>query len=303
MNDTKNGRQPLWYTRHQGALLGPYPSSGIRRFLLLGRLSLDDEVSGDGAAWVPLRSVAELVPREVREALERGDADALLPARLREDERTGHDRRDEAAVSGADRRRRKGERRRDETALETRHRAAREALQEQLRQPRRFPLVSLSVAGMLVVSAIGFGLIIGAPDGPAEPDCASSPGPGVVWRNCVFDTLELNGGDLRGSDISSAVLRSARFSGSDLSGTNLQYSDFTSADLSYSTLGQSLLKGARLTGADLSYSDLTGADLSFSDLRGANIGGATLQGARLDRAIWIDGRLCAPGSLGGCRSE
>ena len=60
------------------------------------------------------------------------------------------------------------------------------------------------------------------------------------------------------------------------------------------------LVGANLARADLAYADLRGADLSYSDLSGAVIGGALLTAARLDHAVWVDGRVCRPGSRGSC---
>jgi len=62
---------------------------------------------------------------------------------------------------------------------------------------------------------------------------------------------------------------------------------------------------ANLTGADLFGSNLTGADLSDADFTGASLYEANLTGAYLDDAIlngaiWIDGRVCAEGSIGTC---
>ncbi|RKZ89427.1 MAG: pentapeptide repeat-containing protein, partial [Gammaproteobacteria bacterium] len=49
-----------------------------------------------------------------------------------------------------------------------------------------------------------------------------------------------------------------------------------------------------------SYADLTNADLSYTDLTNANLGGSKLDNVRLGNAIWIDGQLCAPHSIGYC---
>ena len=51
---------------------------------------------------------------------------------------------------------------------------------------------------------------------------------------------------------------------------------------------------------NLSYSNLSDSDLSFANLRDAKLGGSDLQNAKLDKAIWIDGRICAAGSIGNC---
>ena len=61
------------------------------------------------------------------------------------------------------------------------------------------------------------------------------------------------------------------------------------------------LVGVTLRGSDLRYANLSKADLSYANLSGADIDGADFSGAVLDRAIWIDQRPCAPGSIGVCR--
>jgi hypothetical protein len=54
--------------------------------------------------------------------------------------------------------------------------------------------------------------------------------------------------------------------------------------------------GHLLVGADLRNADLTDANLA-----GANLAHARLEGANLSRAVWVDGRVCAEGSLGACK--
>ena len=71
------------------------------------------------------------------------------------------------------------------------------------------------------------------------------------------------------------------------------------------------LRGAVLPQADLWEANLTGANLSSADLSKANLGRAILTGADLadadltltvlGEATWIDGRICATGSVGECR--
>ena len=51
---------------------------------------------------------------------------------------------------------------------------------------------------------------------------------------------------------------------------------------------------------DLTNADLSNSDLSYANLKGSKLGGANLGGAKLDKAIWIDGSSCAPGSVGAC---
>ena len=54
MGERESGRRPFWYARHQGAVLGPYPSSGVRRFLLSSVVHLQD------------RNLRQVVDREPR---------------------------------------------------------------------------------------------------------------------------------------------------------------------------------------------------------------------------------------------
>jgi len=42
------------------------------------------------------------------------------------------------------------------------------------------------------------------------------------------------------------------------------------------------------------------SNLSNADLTGAKLKTAKLEGARLDHTIWLDGRVCAIGSVGKC---
>ena len=53
--------------------------------------------------------------------------------------------------------------------------------------------------------------------------------------------------------------------------------------------------------AKLFRADLRRADLSAADLSGAKLSEGRLFGAELSGAVWIDGRRCAPGSVGACR--
>jgi uncharacterized protein YjbI with pentapeptide repeats len=58
--------------------------------------------------------------------------------------------------------------------------------------------------------------------------------------------------------------------------------------------------GADLTGADLRRARLDAADLRGASLVGARIEATVFTNAILDGARWIDGRLCAQGSVGRC---
>jgi len=296
--DREEGKQRLWFTRRKGRAQGPFPSGSIRRFILLGRLSMEDEVKCDDRDWRRIAEVPEVLPPEIRDALKNGNVDELVPARMREDERSGKDRR-ATDQDLPDRRARSGERRKEEPDVVIRHRRTRSDLIENGRQ-RRFPLSGVLVMGMGVLLAMGSGLYLGTPPAIPDPECYRSPAPQVNWRNCILDGLQAESADLRDALLNNAILRGARFSGTRFNRADLKYANLTGADLSYADFRQAAMKGAGLRNADLSYSDLSQADLSFADLTGANLGGANLDQAQFAHAIWIDGRKCLPGSIGAC---
>lgn len=130
-----------------------------------------------------------------------------------------------------------------------------------------------------------------------------------------LDRANLQGIDLTGSSLNSTSARSARIRDADAVGTSWIRSDVSGVDFTDSRLSQiriieALASSAQFTGADLtkanlSRSDFTGADFSNAllrnvDLREAVVDGATLDGADLSNAFWIDGTICAEGSIGRC---
>lgn len=291
----------LWYTRKRGEVKGPFPVKMVRRFVLLGRLALEDEASQDGASWQPIAQLPALVPREVLEAHTEEGYQRLLAARMREDERTGDRRHGRGGAPEAERRRRQ-DRRGPEPEPIQEHRASRK---QRLEAP---PGGASNLAPGLGWTAILVAVLAGAlfvyrslPIVPERHiDCASAPAPGVQWSNCRLEGLGAPGVDLREADADNADLRGAELRGADLRQSNLAYTNLSTADLSYSDLRGARLVGAGLRRTDLSYTRLAGADLSYADLRGANLGGAELADVRLDKAIWLDGRVCAAGSVGRC---
>jgi hypothetical protein len=58
-----------------------------------------------------------------------------------------------------------------------------------------------------------------------------------------------------------------------------------------------------LSGADLSGSNLFQADLRQATLINAKITGANFKNALLSGAVWIDGKVCKPGSVGQCITQ
>lgn len=82
----------------------------------------------------------------------------------------------------------------------------------------------------------------------------------------------------------------AKLEGANLKGMNLSGADFRGADL----------EKANLENADLTNVNFKNADLEEVNLKGAKIQGAIFSGAELEFTTWVDGRVCAEGSVGGC---
>jgi uncharacterized protein YjbI with pentapeptide repeats len=79
------------------------------------------------------------------------------------------------------------------------------------------------------------------------------------------------------------------FERAELGDANLQGVDLKGSDLSYADLSNANLNGANLRGCDLSFADLSEANLQNADLRGAmlfsaNLRQANLQGTHLEKA-------------------
>lgn len=123
--------------------------------------------------------------------------------------------------------------------------------------------------------------------------------------SCDFRASDLNrllSGD---KNMFGAKLEGANLKCKDLSGINFKKADLDETDLSNSNLSHSNFHGAGLEEANLSNSNLSNAnfqdaDLEEANLKGANIKGTNFKDAELEFATWVDGRVCAEGSIGGC---
>lgn len=87
-----------WYARRDGVVRGPFTASDVTRYILLGRISLDDDVSEDRITWQNVKSVAAMLPPELRQLSSWEDYQRLIIARMQADERKSN-RRDAAAVA------------------------------------------------------------------------------------------------------------------------------------------------------------------------------------------------------------
>ncbi|MEW8507031.1 MAG: pentapeptide repeat-containing protein [Candidatus Thiodiazotropha sp.] len=170
-------------------------------------------------------------------------------------------------------------------------------------EEKRFPLAALVISLLIVGGLVLYSLWVGMPDAIETPACDTAPAPGVNWRNCLINDLDVGAASLAGANLNSAVLRRARLSATDLSNADLRYVNLSHADLRHAQLQGTALMGAKLQFADLRGADLNGADLRFADLTQSRIDDANLQNARLGSALWLDGRSCAAGSIGKCELD
>jgi hypothetical protein len=77
-----------WYARRNGTVRGPFTDEHIARYILLGRIRLNDELSRDRVRWQPTRDYPELFPEELLQLSSWEDYQKLVVARMRVDERT-----------------------------------------------------------------------------------------------------------------------------------------------------------------------------------------------------------------------
>ena len=290
----------VWYTRHAGEVSGPFPIGMVRRFILLGRLQGSDEVSPDKEYWRRIKDVPEVIPEEMRGVKTDEDRMRLQLAQMHEDDR-GLER------SPGDSKPYLGRRNPDECLSPEMEeviarREAREAIEGKKGRGKSVLLPTVFISTLLVL-LVGGGLYIYTrlPEREVKKlQCDAPAAPGVNWSHCKKEGVALTGKKLDGAILNSTEMQGANLRGSSFRNADLSYVILSTADLSYTDFQKAKLVGAGLRSADLSYARLSGADLSFADLRFANLGGASMEGAKLDNAIWVDGSICAEGSLGNC---
>lgn len=279
-----------WYIRKEGEVSGPFNGSVIINHLIVGRLSMADEVSADKQHWLPLEKQTALHPDSSH--------DDKIKRYL--DERTGLERRQLQQAPPEDARQRRGDRRAVEPDIEQERRDLRRRLMAQYRQRRErmfWPLlITFSFLLVLTMLAVLFPTKIPIP----LPNCSAPAGPAVNWNNCLKTEAQLNNLDMSNAKLRNSHLGNANMMNSQLQEADIAYANLRLANLSYSDLRGASLFGSNLSKADLSNANLNGADLAYADLSDAQLGGADLTGARLDNAIWLDGRICAEGSSGEC---
>jgi hypothetical protein len=78
---------PQWYTRRGGVIRGPFSAENITRYILLGRICLDDELSQDRITWTMASRFSEFLSPELASLSSWEDYQQLVVARMQADER------------------------------------------------------------------------------------------------------------------------------------------------------------------------------------------------------------------------
>lgn len=288
-----------WYFRKNGRVSGPFPHAQIEEYLVLGRLLRSDEISLDRETWVSIQGSGYFPEKASRAPTgEPGDEDAWRSERDQARHRWLDERLYAESEAAAERRRAQPEPE-PLQALRHDHQVTQQMI---LAERSQRPKLWVGLLVFLSLAAAAGGIWYGQGDGMVvvksalgPPDCNAS-GPGVNWTGCIKVAAQLQGAKLRHSKLVEAKLDEA----------DMRVADLSLADLSRASLRATNLEGAGLRAADFTGADLTGADLSATDLSyatftGAKLDGVRLEGARLDKAAWVDGRICAEGSVGACR--
>jgi hypothetical protein len=78
-----------WYARRDGIVRGPFTGEYMARYILLGRIRLDDELSQDSVSWRPAREYPLEFPQELRQISSPGGRQRVQETLAAVDERVG----------------------------------------------------------------------------------------------------------------------------------------------------------------------------------------------------------------------
>jgi len=286
----------FWYIKTEQGIRGPFPTGQISQMVLLGRVTLDDEVSHDKQAWEIVRKIDALIP----DVFKTSD-DSQLTERVDAARRWADERREERRHEQTDERRIDKGRRVNETNEERASREKRELAYKSFTQKNRVSLLPISFMLIVIAGVIYFTFANNPVQTKLTTNCQSEIQPKLNWNNCVKSGLVAIKKNMSGGTFNSADFSSGNFVGSDLSNSNLNYADLSGANLRHVSLYNSQLKGSNLQGADLSLANLRKANLQYANLQNSNILEANIEGADVSFAIWFDGKKCRKNSISICK--
>ncbi len=287
----------VWYLRKKGKVTGPFPVGQISQLLIVGRLSVDDEVSHDKDEWFKIESIPALIPDVLDETDAGKQSERLAAARRWADERREERREDNAKTPS----RKTDGRRQHEVTQDVEYRQHRESIYKQFRERPKMAIAKLLLFTGILLAVLWGSFNYSPLNIVDEPDCSTQPAKGVNWRNCNKLALVAIRADISESNLYSVILRDSNLFASNFSKARMDYSDLSGSNLSFAVFKQTNLKGANFKKSDLRRADFTNANLSYADFRGASIGDAIFTGADLSHAIWTDGRQCQQGSISQCK--
>lgn len=285
-----------WYLRKDGKVTGPFPAGQISQLLVIGRLKLDNEVSQDKEQWEPIESVPYLIPDVLKDGHDADNAERLAAARRWADERR-EERREQNPRTPS---RRSPGRRHDESIVDVEYRQHRESIYKNFRERPKLAIFRLLLFISLVVGLVWGSFNYSPLNINDDPDCTTVARKGVNWRNCNKLALIAIRADLSESNLHSVILRNANLFATNFAKSRMDYSDLSGSNLSFAIFRNTNLKGANFRHTDLRKADFSSANLSYADFRNATITGALFKNAELSNAIWVDGKVCARGSIGQC---
>jgi len=143
------------YTRRDGVVRGPYTTEQVTRYILLGRIRLEDELSNDRMKWASVVEFASLLPGEISSLDSWPDYRRLIEARLQVDERHGERRCNNCPNRGKCRgERRSGADRRTRNEVLPLRPPAGKSLQDRLPAADRPALLRTLMLGLLLATLI-----------------------------------------------------------------------------------------------------------------------------------------------------
>lgn len=87
MTMAKTYNEDLWYANRDGITRGPFSGEYITRYILLGRIHFNDQLSRTGSNWRPVTEYPELIPEELSGLDSWENYQKLILARIKYDER------------------------------------------------------------------------------------------------------------------------------------------------------------------------------------------------------------------------
>jgi len=296
MSDLKGGK---WYMQRGDKVEGPFAAGLISRHILLGRLEMNHKVSEDGQNWLLVKDVPSLIPDILKSDQDDPiQKERLMAARRWADERLAEDRRD-VAPSARGNERRASDRRDDELDDVVLHRSLLGGRSSKA-NPKNFFSAELFLFGIVILIAwAGYYAYQNKPE-EVVVDCSAVPSFAVNWSNCILLSKDLAEANLENAVLRNTRLTSANLQSAILRGADMAYVDLSRANMVSADMSSASLKGANLVSANLQKALLVNADLSFANLTGADIRLANLSGAKLNKAIWVDGSVCAEDAVGSC---